>query len=215
MLDSLEDFDSYILTLQNALQQPVPLDVLHRFAPELSYGRHFGPPAWDARRAAVTILLYWHEEQWFLPMTLRPETLSLHGGQVSFPGGGLEADESDEQCALREWREELGDPGTDFHRVGQLKPIYVFHSNYIVAPCLAIARSRPAFQPHEREVAAVLEVPIQHLADPANYGQHWIQRGSVSFLAPHIEFEQRLIWGATAILLSQLIYTLAHTIPTR
>jgi 8-oxo-dGTP pyrophosphatase MutT (NUDIX family) len=209
--ESFLDLAHKLVVLQTALQQSAPPDVLQRFAPQLSYGRHFGPPAWDARRAAVTILLYWHQQQWYVPMTLRPETLGLHGGQVSFPGGRVEADETDDECAYREWCEELGDPAVDFRWVGQLHPIYVFHSNYVVTPCLALAHSQPLFAPDEREVAEVLEVPLAHLIDPTNYGAHWIQRGGISFLAPHIEFNGRLIWGATAILLAELLIVVEKT----
>jgi len=211
MNEAFERLEHQLMALQGALQNAVPLEVLQSFAPQLSYGRHFGPPQWDVRRAAVTILLYWHQAQWHVPMTLRPETLGLHGGQVSFPGGRVEADETDEQCAYREWCEELGEPAVDFHWVGQLRPIYVFHSNYIVTPCLAVARSLPAFRPDQREVAEVLEVPLQHLRDSANHGEHWIQRGGISFLAPHIEFKGRLIWGATAILLAELLNVVEKT----
>ena len=200
------DVPRAIVQLQQALRESVPIDVLQRFAPELSYGRHFGPPAWDARQAAVTILLYWHQETWFVPLTLRPESLAMHAGQVSFPGGRLELEETSEQCAIREWHEELGAPQVDFYWAGELKPIYVFHSNYVIAPHLMLAPRRPQFHPDAREVASVLEVPLLNLFDAAHHGEHQIVRGGVIFKAPHFSFNGLAIWGATAILLSQLVW---------
>ena len=64
------------------------------FAPRLSYGRHRGPAAHDARPAAVTVLFYPIDGKWHIPFTLRPEHLHDHGGQVSFPGGRLEDGET-------------------------------------------------------------------------------------------------------------------------
>jgi 8-oxo-dGTP pyrophosphatase MutT (NUDIX family) len=153
----------------------------------------------------VLILLYRHEGVWKIPFTLRPQHLAAHAGQVSFPGGSEEAGETSEQCALREWTEELGPPQTQFEWLGQLPQLYVFNSNFRVTPCLAFSSRRPAFAASPAEVERVLEVPLAHLCDPGNAGAHWIRHGAVAFRTPHIAFRQDRIWGATAIMLGELL----------
>ena len=78
-----------------------------RFEPSLCYSRHFGPPTIRARAAAVLALLYPHEGQWHLPLTVRPATLVAHAGQISLPGGAVDPGETGPQAALRELEEEL------------------------------------------------------------------------------------------------------------
>src|SRR5690606_9786945 len=94
-----------------------------RFEPLLSYGRHFGPPRYDARPAAVIALLFPAEGDWHLPLVLRPARLAAHGGQIGLPGGVVEPGESAQQAALRELEEELGVPPGAVHTIGELSPL--------------------------------------------------------------------------------------------
>src|SRR2546421_5104540 len=79
-------------------------------AHRLAYGRHHGPVPDDARRAAVLLALHRTPAGWSIPAILRPETMKAHAGQVSLPGGLVEANETLVQAALREVGEELGAP---------------------------------------------------------------------------------------------------------
>ena len=176
-----------------------------RFAPELSFGRHHGPSPEDARRAAVLILFYPHQGEWKLPLTLRPDTLPDHPGQICFPGGAREPEETDAACALREMSEELGVFVDSRHLLETLPPIYVYNSHFLVQPIVAVVPDRPSFLPNSAEVAEVLEVPALDLLDESRYGEHRVQRQRLSFLAPHIEFERHRIWGATCMILGELI----------
>ncbi len=179
------------------------------FAPELCYGRHQGPAAHDARQAAVLLVLYPHCGSWHIPLTVRPSTMTTHGGQVSFPGGGLESGETIEQAAVREYHEELGDPGAELQILGRLSPIYVFASNFQVTPCIACLPERPQFDPNPAEVANLLEPDIVELLNPSNHGQHFIDRRRVRFNAPHIDFSEYKIWGATSVILSEFFKVIA------
>src|SRR5215469_9732983 len=88
---------------------PLPGRAVQRqLEPGLCYGRHFGPPTYRAREAAVVALLYPHAGEWRLPLTVRPATLPAHAGQISLPGGAIEPGETTAQAALRELDEELG-----------------------------------------------------------------------------------------------------------
>ncbi|MCG8587347.1 MAG: CoA pyrophosphatase [Pirellulales bacterium] len=176
-----------------------------RFEPELSFGRHSGPPPASARQGAVMLLLYPHDGEWHLPLTLRPETLSDHPGQISLPGGSVEDGETTYAAAVRELHEELDVDPSVVEPIGSLSPLYVFASNFLVTPWLAAAKCRPEFVENPHEVAEVLEVPLSQLMDVRSYGSHAYQRGSVSFRAPHIQWQRHRIWGATAMILGELI----------
>ena len=175
------------------------------FAPELSYGRHQLPPPQDARQAAVLLLLYPEQGSWRLPLTLRPDTLPTHAGQISFPGGEVEGGETVQQAALRELSEELQVGAADLELLGQLSEIYVFASNYVVTPCVALAPRRPQVHPNPAEVANLLEPTLVELLDPRRRGEHQIIRRGVCFQAPHIEYRGHRIWGATSMILAEFL----------
>jgi 8-oxo-dGTP pyrophosphatase MutT (NUDIX family) len=173
------------------------------FAPELSYGRHRGPVGPGARAAAVVLLLYPWRGEWHLPLILRPESMSDHGGQISLPGGRGEPGESAEQCALRELSEELGVMSDDVTVLGQLASIVVYASNYLVTPFVATSAVRPQFEPNASEVQELYEVPLAHVLDDRCRESLTVEQGHLRFRAPSIVFQGRHIWGATGVILGQ------------
>ncbi len=177
---------------------------MRAWSPQMAYGRHFVPPPASARRAAVAVLLYPHHEAWHVALTLRPAYLNEHGGQVSLPGGSLESGETVEQAAWRELEEELGVKLAEFESLGQLTPLYIFVSNFYVVPCLAIAQVRPEFQPSPGEVEEVIELPLDVLNDPGHCGEMWIERHALRFRAPCWSYAGHRIWGASALILSEV-----------
>lgn len=179
-----------------------------RMSPELAYGRHFGPAPSSARQAAVLALLYPVDSRWKLLLTLRREGLSSHSGQVCFPGGMAEAHETLEQTALREFVEEMGADASSFHSLGALSPLWVHVSNTLVTPFVAAARERPTFVPSADEVAEIIESPLSELLNPANVSQHWIERRGLNFQAPHYWLQGRQVWGATSMMIAELLQML-------
>lgn len=174
-----------------------------RFAPELSYGRHFGPAPDTARAAAVMILLARRAGDWFIPLTVRPAEMVRHGGQISLPGGTAMEGESSTAAAIRELAEELGEVG-GVELLGRLCDCYVYASDFLVTPWVAAIDAEPTWQPDPREVERVVELPVGVLLEPERIDTMSVQRGPVVFRAPCYEFDGNQIWGATAIILNGL-----------
>jgi 8-oxo-dGTP pyrophosphatase MutT (NUDIX family) len=203
MVNVLADLPDF---LRERLQRPLPgLSDCSEFAPELCYGRHQHPPAHDAKQAAVLLLLYPHQEDWRLPLTLRAEHMPSHAGQVSFPGGAIEPGETAQQAALRECQEELGDFGRQTEILGQLSPAYVFASNFLVTPFVAWTPQRPDFVPNPAEVANLLEPSVSELLDIRRRGSHLKTRRGIAFRTPHILYDDHRIWGATSLMLGEFL----------
>ena len=194
------------IELRARLRWPAPkIPAASSFAPQLNYGRHRGPAWSGSRAAAVSVLLYPHQGRWHIPFTLRPRTLTAHGGQVSLPGGAVDPGETVQQCALRELEEELGIAAAPDHIAGSLSPIYVYRSDFHVQPLVVMADRRPDFRPNPAEVDQLLEVPVAELFEARSYSTLWVVRRSLRFEAPCIRFNEHRIWGATAKILADFL----------
>lgn len=196
--------------LQVRLARPLPGRLAQSlFEPELAYGRHFGPPPHDVRRAAVAILVYPHEGVWHLALTKRRDDLQAHPGQVSLPGGYVEADETTKQAALRELEEELSVSADEPDVLGNLSPLYIFGTNFYVIPWVAGVEHRPEFRPNPAEVGALFEVPIDFLMERANCDAHHRTIRGIGQMVPHFAWrykgEIEKVWGATAMILSEFL----------
>jgi len=205
MQAAVEIFEPFRRKLAQRLALPLPGRAAQsRFEPEGAAGRHYVPSP-TARVAAVLVLLYLHEGEWYLPLTLRPETLPDHPGQISLPGGSVEATESLQQAALRELDEELGVPAEGIELVGLLSPLYVFGSNFLVNPLVGVLAGRPAWVPSPSEVAEVIELPLKHLLDASQHGTHTRLFDGATRSVPHIAWQEHRVWGATSMILGELI----------
>jgi 8-oxo-dGTP pyrophosphatase MutT (NUDIX family) len=191
--------------LATRLHQALPGSAAQRaMEPELSFGRYAGPPRPDAVPAAVVAVLYPDQGQWHLPLMLRPESLAHHAGQIGLPGGTVEPGETNEEAALRELEEELGINRHSALLLGQLSPIYLFGTNFLISPWVAAVREVPAFVPNMAEVQEILQIPLAHFLDASVRGRHVQQRGSLRFSAPHFAWHEHKIWGATSLILAEL-----------
>lgn len=159
------------------------------------------------REAAVLALLVPLEGDPAIVLTLRHSRLAHHGGQISFPGGSREPGESLVDTALREAREEIG--LTDAVEIlGPLSPIYIPPSAFCVYPSVAVCRSAPELSPREAEVEAILHVPLSQLLDPATRRREQREvRGTLAWV-PFYSVGPYEIWGATAMILSELLLLL-------
>jgi len=194
--------------LKRRLANPLPgAAVDARFGARPTRLHHYDPPP-AARPAAVLILFYPREGAWHLPLTLRPAHLEDHAGQVSLPGGSIEPGETSREAAIREFHEELGAEGHALEPLGTLSTIYVQASRFRIMPWVAVARARPDFHPNPAEVEQLLEVPLLHLLDPANHRSHQRRHEGRTFTAPHFQWQSHQIWGATCLMLGELVMVL-------
>lgn len=130
----------------------------------------------------------------------------VHAAQYSFPGGKQEAGESLADTALREAQEEIGVSPDQVEIVGALTELYIPPSNFLVYPFLAVCHDRPFYQLSEAEVQRVCEVPIGDLmsADAVQEGFFRSSAGQ-EVHAPFFSWEDVKIWGATAMMISEII----------
>jgi len=160
----------------------------------------------EAIKSSVLILLYPGKEN-LLPtfvVTLRPMYDGIHSGQISLPGGRHEiSDESLMHTALRETREEIGiDPG-NVNLIGKLTELYIPPSNYLVQPFIGFTDFPPVFTPQPKEVEQIIEITVNELLDERNrMDKDFFVRG-IHLKAPAYVIDGRIIWGATAMILSE------------
>ena len=223
--------DSFILRLRHALTGPLPgVEAQLAMAPL----GHTPPvlPRNDVRQSAVLALLHRRAgykrfpEALSLLFTLRPNSLRHHPGQISFPGGGAEPpDDSLAATALRETSEELGIPTGTVRILGELTPLYIAPSRILVHPFVGWLPELPTLTPDPVEVSEILEVPLNHLLDPGQTGTHIWYRDGTSHTAPCFlvpapvgetregEEMQVHIWGATAMILNELLEVIRLLVP--
>lgn len=171
--------------------------------PDAAYGRHFGPPSFDARAAAVMVLLYPRDFAWHFALTVRHAELATHAGQTSLPGGLVESGETGCQAAERELEEEIGVTARDISVLGSLSPLFLFSTHFFVTPWVAAAEREPAFRPQADEVAELLQVPLVDLFDRQNIGRHRLPVRGIPCSVPHWKLVGREVWGVTAMILAE------------
>ena len=207
--------ETLISTLAQILRQPLPgfeaqEQMMSRRFKHLDPKMYRQPPA-DARQAAVMLLLFEKEQRWHTTLMQRPESQYAHSRQVSFPGGSLEPDDPDlEACAKRETEEEFGIPRSSIQVIGALSQLYIPASGFLVQPYVGHLNQAPTYQPNASEVEEVLEVPLAHLLDQQRrkLTEITVSSGMVLKDIPYYDLHNKVVWGATAMMLSEFVYLL-------
>lgn len=159
------------------------------------------------RAAAVLMPLVWRED-WHVILTQRPEGLPRHSGEISFPGGRIEAGEDPLAAALRETREEIGVEEARVKPLGRL-PSFDAVSGFRVTPYVGIVDPMAEIIPDSREVADVFEVPLAFLMNGDNHVPRpvtWKNRQFTMYDMPYegADGVHRHIWGMTAMMMYRL-----------
>ncbi len=160
----------------------------------------------NPRQSAVMIVL-WPENNGVRCLLIRrSDSASAHGGQMAFPGGKWDELDTDLiQTAIRETREEIG-LGLDTQSViGALSPLYIPVSNFLVNPFVASCGMRPLLSIEPAEVQDVVDFDLGHILNDQNIhiGERLLQNGA-KLKTPYYEIEGFEVWGATAMILSEL-----------
>jgi 8-oxo-dGTP pyrophosphatase MutT (NUDIX family) len=197
-----------IHALRERLLQPLP----GRTAQERMTGRLKPLPEVipdNARDSAVLQLLYPLHDELHLLFIRRTEDGRAHSGQISFPGGRHEPEDATFMItALREAEEEVGIIAGEVDVLGGLTPLYIPVSFFMVHPFVAWCPHRPKYLPSKHEVSEILEIPISHLFNQQNKIITNVQPASMpgtKFTVPAYDLpDGTFIWGATAMMLSEL-----------
>ncbi len=179
----------------------VPRDSNHLLARKMT-----PEPGVVPRFAAVLLLFYPHEEELWLPLTVRSTRLPHHSGEVSLPGGAADPDDAGPiGTALRETQEEIGVAPEDITIWGTLSRIYIPASNFSLKPIVGYIPHVPTIIPNHYEIAEVFSVPLRVLMSPSTVvTETWDLQG-IRALVPFFALQGYKVWGATALVLSELV----------
>ncbi len=199
------DFKSTIPFIEKATLGGLPSQF--RLAPEmrLNYSED-KIKANNPKRAAVLALFYPDSENKtrFLLM-LRASYNGTHSAQISFPGGKTEKTDPDfNHTAKRETYEEVGVDMADIQIIKELTEAYIPPSNFLVTPFIGMLEFVPSFIPNE-EVEEIIEVKLSDLLDDTNVIIKNMQTSYMDSIdIPCFKFEKHIVWGATAMILSEI-----------
>ena len=193
--------------------RPIPLDerLLARNADgEVTrhrYDRATFPPA----RPAATLLAIYPDDagRLVIPLTVRHAEMRSHAGEVSLPGGAVDAGDADPQAAaLREAWEEIGLEPDLVRIIGVLDDVWIPLSNFDVRPFVGTVGRRPTLVPHDAEVAAIVELPLDALFDDEVLGTEEFTARGFTVRAGAYRYGGVRVWGATALTLGMLGHVL-------
>lgn len=159
-----------------------------------------------ARKAGVMMLFYPKAKVTHILLIIRNSYPGVHSSQIAFPGGKYEnIDKNMQQTALRETYEEIGIPANAIKVIREFSEIYIPPSNFLVTPYLGISEAELHFILQPEEVAGILEVPLSKLFDETIITSHTIDTSYADAIqVPAFKIDNHIVWGATAMMLSEL-----------
>ena len=160
--------------------------------------------------ASILLLLYPLEEKWFFFLTKRSQNVEHHKGQISFPGGVVEKNESKMNAAIRETNEEIGVDKDVIKVIGNLTPLYIPVSNFHISPFVGWTEEKPHTKVHDAEVKRVFSVSINDLILERNLKTKKDFFSNKSVKVPYFDLNGETVWGATSMILSEFKFILRN-----
>jgi 8-oxo-dGTP pyrophosphatase MutT (NUDIX family) len=193
--------------LVERLKKPLPgLPAQKLMSPVIGdkFFREFKPST-DARKSAVLTLFHLKEDELNLLFTLRSEKIS-HSGQISFPGGRQDENETFEETALRETNEEIGIDTSGIKILGRLSTLFVPPSNSLITPVVGYIAEMPEIKRNSDEVQEIFSVPFtDFISEESVFREIW-NINNYEIEVPHWKVHPTTpLWGATAMILIELI----------
>lgn len=203
------DFADFISILPKLTKESLPATEAHiLMAPpeRADLIRNIDLSAYNPREAAVMMLLYPRNEKANMALILRNSYSGVHSSQIAFPGGKVELDDASFcQTALRETHEEIGVGPDLIHVVRAFTEIFIPPSNFIVHPFLGFSNEELIFDPDPSEVAGLIEFGISDFLDDNTVVTTKMTTSySKSIDVPAFKIGDHLVWGATAMIMSEL-----------
>ena len=153
--------------------------------------------------AAVLILLFPKNNDWYFYLTKRTDTVDHHKGQISFPGGVVENGESLENAALRETWEEIGVKEDKIQLIGALSSFYIPVSGFEMFPYIGWIKEEPKIIIHEKEVDRIISVSLKtFMYDSTQKTKKDTLRGFPVNI-PYFDLDNETVWGATSMILAE------------
>jgi len=187
-----------------------PITRLTEIAKSQSFVEYSGSQTKFPKKSAVLVLFYPKNDTVYLVLMVRAADNSVHSSQVSFPGGKVEeSDLSISHTALREAHEEIGVLPNIVDIIGKLTKLYIPPSNFDVYPIVGVTTSTPTFIINS-EVQSLIEVDLPTLLNPDTRGYEKIyHRTGGEFVVPCFHIQGKVVWGATAMILAELLEVIA------
>lgn len=203
------DFQDFLKFVPNLIPIELPAELAHmKMAPKerLEALKNSNLEAKNPRIAAVMMLLYPKKDKTHLVLIVRNAYNGVHSSQIAFPGGKYENTDLDfRETALRETHEEIGVAPEKIEVIKDFTPMYIPPSNFLVHPFLGISNEELSFYPDIREVAAIIELPLSvFLSDEIIIEATLSTSYANDVLVPAFNIQNHIVWGATAMILSEL-----------
>lgn len=201
-----------ISDIQAALSRPLPGKAA-QFLMAPGYRPDYTPEEvmkFNPRIGGVLLLINPREDGPTIVFTLRKQYDGTHSGQMSFPGGKREEGDSDIiYTALRETEEEIGVRPDAVQVIGALSELYIPPSNFLVYPTVGVLTGEVHFTRQEYEVEEIIEIPLSFFLQAGSRSTTRIQvMGKTEVEVPAYLYDKYVIWGATAIMMSEFIYAI-------
>lgn len=202
----VNNFSNTIENLKVQLQNELPGNTVH--AKLLPPGRvqHIPSKNHFVVQSSVILLLFPDDKNIKIVVIHRPKTMKNHAGQIAFPGGKVEPEDSGFiATALRETYEEIGVPPSEIEILGILTPIFVQVSNFVINPVVGWCKSKPNFTLDCSEIENLYAFNIEELKSADCIHSRNMETISGMLEVPGFSIDGLFIWGATAMILSEFI----------
>ena len=203
----IQNKEDFFKKLETRLRQPLPgLKVQKEMSayPHGTTGINFKSNG-EIKESSVLIVLFENDDEIYFPLIQRPMYTGVHSGQIGLPGGKVEDHDRDRiETALRETEEEIGVKAGDVKVFGMLTELYVQASHYNVMPVVGYLPYHPEYIPDPEEVSRVIEGKASDLmADKNRKVKELLIQDKYKIVAPYFDIENEIVWGATAMILSE------------